>query len=433
MSATTNTNTNNKRRLKDIDTGEDVARTQDRTATQKVFKSSPITDRSSTFIAHFHPHDNDGHQSGNASKSTTQTIKTLQNDPAFASADHRMAAWRRASTQRTLLGAMSGSGSGPGPGLGFGSATVRTSGGVTYTTNSDDDGEKYAGKRLEKVLNELDVQGTVVVARWYGGVLLGPVRFAHIENVAREAIGNWRRSVGDGIGIGIGGKRVKVGGVVGLLSSSSSPAGVGVSSSPGPGSVSKEMTDAQRKVDEETRVRLAEQLVRRDESIVVLRALLAEKKEEQQQRKDEEDKRMIEAASSAIPASNPAPDSIHQNGEGDVTAPQPSSLPDTTPFSSSAPREPAPDSASKDTSTSTSASVTTTANMASSPPLQATPTATPTTPTTKPQPQPMDYAQMPLSRLRQLEKARDATIAFILKQIDKAEAEAKAKREGEGS
>ena len=34
----------------------------------------------------------------------------------------------------------------------------------------------------------------------------------------------------------------------------------------------------------------------------------------------------------------------------------------------------------------------------------------------------LDYEAMPLARLKQLDKARDATIAFILKQIDAAEA-----------
>jgi len=32
------------------------------------------------------------------------------------------------------------------------------------------------------------VDGAIVVARWYGGVMLGPARFAHIEAVARDAI-----------------------------------------------------------------------------------------------------------------------------------------------------------------------------------------------------------------------------------------------------
>ena len=38
----------------------------------------------------------------------------------------------------------------------------------------------------------MNVEGAVVVARWYGGVLLGPVRFAHMETCAKEAIGKWK-------------------------------------------------------------------------------------------------------------------------------------------------------------------------------------------------------------------------------------------------
>ena len=55
-------------------------------------------------------------------------------------------------------------------------------------TGHDDDGEKNGGKTLEKVLKDMDVEGAVVVARWYGGVMLGPVRFEHIKACAREAI-----------------------------------------------------------------------------------------------------------------------------------------------------------------------------------------------------------------------------------------------------
>ena len=40
-----------------------------------------------------------------------------------------------------------------------------------------------------------------------------------------------------------------------------------------------------------------------------------------------------------------------------------------------------------------------------------------------------DYAAMPYSRLQALETARDTTISFLLKSIDKAEAEASAREE----
>lgn len=57
-----------------------------------------------------------------------------------------------------------------------------------FETGYDDDGENYGGKTLEKVLREASVEGAVMVARWYGGVMLGPVRFEHIRNCAREAV-----------------------------------------------------------------------------------------------------------------------------------------------------------------------------------------------------------------------------------------------------
>ena len=53
----------------------------------------------------------------------------------------------------------------------------------------DDDGEDAAGGRL---LHLLQVTGAVnvvvVVSRWYGGVLLGPSRFALINNTARQLL-----------------------------------------------------------------------------------------------------------------------------------------------------------------------------------------------------------------------------------------------------
>lgn len=53
----------------------------------------------------------------------------------------------------------------------------------------DDDGEHNAGSRLLhllQILNVLDYM--VVVSRWYGGILLGPDRFKHINNCARNLL-----------------------------------------------------------------------------------------------------------------------------------------------------------------------------------------------------------------------------------------------------
>lgn len=273
--------------------------------------SAPIHDRSSTFVAHYHPHiptHGTGGLTGSKPTSLTSTIKSLQSHEAFSSADHRIVAWRRRSAQTTLS---------PHTGTGPGTSTI---GRAIYTTGSDDDGEKYAGKRLERVLSDLDVEGAVVVARWYGGVLLGPVRFTHIEHVAREAIGKWKANAKIGTSFsggrdGDGAKRQKTEAV---------PDG--------------QASGADIR-DEADRARLAKQLSDRDNSIVVLRGLLAEKTQKG-------------------PAADPSPTQSQNH-----TSSQGSSSPAKT----------------------------------------------------------LEYTEMPLARLRQLERARDATIAFILRELDKVE------------
>ncbi|KAK3064551.1 hypothetical protein LTS18_006150 [Coniosporium uncinatum] len=222
-----------------------------------ISKSGPIEDRDSVFVAHYSP---------------TLSVKALQAQPEFKTASHRIAAWRKASSQRSLVGSQR-----------------------LYTTGSDDDGEKYAGKKLEKLLEQMHIEGTVVVARWYGGILLGPVRFTHIENCAREAIRNASNQSADS------------------------------------SSAKKFKTEN----DDKERTALAKELMGRDESIQTLRALLAEKR-----------------APSEVAA-----------GEAEAEAVK------------------APIAPSKA----------------------------------------IDYGKMSHEQLKRLDKARDATVAFILKQIDEAE------------
>merc|ERR1711879_355819 len=53
----------------------------------------------------------------------------------------------------------------------------------------DDDGESGAGGRMAHLLQMMDVSNVyVMVSRWYGGVHLGPDRFKHINNAARNAL-----------------------------------------------------------------------------------------------------------------------------------------------------------------------------------------------------------------------------------------------------
>ncbi|GJQ68389.1 hypothetical protein Trydic_g16979 [Trypoxylus dichotomus] len=53
----------------------------------------------------------------------------------------------------------------------------------------DNDGENHAGGRLLHLLQTLNVTNVlVVVTRWYGGIQLGPDRFRHINNAARQVL-----------------------------------------------------------------------------------------------------------------------------------------------------------------------------------------------------------------------------------------------------
>eukprot|EP01024_Parvocaulis_polyphysoides_P013676 TRINITY_DN15373_c0_g1_i1.p1 TRINITY_DN15373_c0_g1~~TRINITY_DN15373_c0_g1_i1.p1 ORF type:complete len:313 (-),score=56.21 TRINITY_DN15373_c0_g1_i1:280-1218(-) len=58
-----------------------------------------------------------------------------------------------------------------------------------YIQDYDEDGEAAAGGRLLHMLQAAGVKDVVVVvSRWFGGVLLGPSRFAHINNTARQLL-----------------------------------------------------------------------------------------------------------------------------------------------------------------------------------------------------------------------------------------------------
>ncbi|KAI4232874.1 MAG: hypothetical protein L6R40_007278 [Gallowayella cf. fulva] len=221
-----------------------------------IYRSSQILDRSSRFIALY---------------SLSLTARELQSLPEVSNATHRIAAWRSLSSQSTL------------------NSSQRV-----YETGHDDDGEKYGGKALASVLSDLNVEGAVVVARWYGGVMLGPVRFDHIKKCAREAITEYI--------------------------SSSTP--------------EQQSKKAKRIVEDDTkRNDLIRILPERDQSISVLRGLLAEKQ-------------------ASITTSSPKTEV--QKGSSPAKVP--------------------------------------------------------------------DYTKLPLSALENLERARDATIGWILGQIEKAEA-----------
>ncbi|KAI0000912.1 hypothetical protein BJV77DRAFT_1142104 [Russula vinacea] len=51
----------------------------------------------------------------------------------------------------------------------------------------EDDGELRAGGHILRVMrSEAIMDAVVIVSRWYGGIMLGPVRFTHIQDCARN-------------------------------------------------------------------------------------------------------------------------------------------------------------------------------------------------------------------------------------------------------
>ena len=263
---------------------------------EDIFVSEAIHDRKSTFIGYFSP---------------SRLARALQALQELKSASHRVAAWRTPSNQSTLK-----------------SISTGPSQHKAWKIGHDDDGEQWAGKRLEKVLEELDVEGSIVVARWYGGVLLGPVRFKHFEDVAMDAIQKWQMRGADHGNIGTKRRRVDVK-LAGYAESSLQ------------GSIPTNPATTMRPEDvQRTRDSLIADLQERDNSITVLRELLEQKKTELPK----------DSISPKAPSKNPPP----------------------------------------------------------------------TSPDKKP-----DYSTMTLVRLQALEKARDASIAFLLREITKVEEEIK--------
>ncbi|CAO2649103.1 Nn.00g100520.m01.CDS01 [Neocucurbitaria sp. VM-36] len=120
-----------------------------------VFRSARIEEQKSVFVAAFSP---------------SSSAKALQTLPEFRTATHKIAAWRKRSRQKSLMPDSK----------------------ILYDLGHDDDGEKWAGGRLSNVLKDTQVEGVVVVARWYGGQNIGPIRFTHVENCAKEAIWKWK-------------------------------------------------------------------------------------------------------------------------------------------------------------------------------------------------------------------------------------------------
>ncbi|KAF5380550.1 hypothetical protein D9615_004701 [Tricholomella constricta] len=131
--------------------------------------SQEIRDRGSTFIANLFPATS---PSEARVRINHLTNVVHQNKPA----SHEIAAWRCMVLKhgRTGLG-------GPDD--------------FELSVGSVDDGEKWAGAKVLKVLQtHAIIDAVVIVSRWYGGTMLGPARFSHIETCAAEVCLEFKRT-----------------------------------------------------------------------------------------------------------------------------------------------------------------------------------------------------------------------------------------------
>ncbi|CAN0095457.1 unnamed protein product [Ectocarpus sp. 6 AP-2014] len=119
----------------------------------EIFHGQAFTDRKSTFQAHL--------ARVSSESQVTWVRRRLMENGKVARATHNVAAWRVWDEAR----------------------------GVQLHDNDDDGKSSAAGSRLAHMLAITGAQNVVVVvSRWYGGIHLGPDRFKHINNAARELL-----------------------------------------------------------------------------------------------------------------------------------------------------------------------------------------------------------------------------------------------------
>jgi len=138
-------------------------------APQAIAISAEIRDRGSLFVAHIF-----SATTPEQAKSQTKHVKYVLH--ANRKATHEIAAWRCMVVKPGCTGL----------------------GGLDefeLAAGSLDDGERWGGDRVLKVMQRLAViDAVVVVSRWYGGTLLGPSRFDHIETCTAEVCRAFKRS-----------------------------------------------------------------------------------------------------------------------------------------------------------------------------------------------------------------------------------------------
>ncbi|XP_042299349.1 protein IMPACT-like isoform X3 [Sceloporus undulatus] len=130
----------------------DLSERQEGEELPPIYHGNPITDRRSTFQGHLAP--------VVSPKQVKNVLAELYKNKKIANATHNIYAYRIYCEDKQ-----------------------------TFLQDCEDDGETAAGGRLLHLMQILDVHNVlVVVSRWYGGILLGPDRFKHINNCARNIL-----------------------------------------------------------------------------------------------------------------------------------------------------------------------------------------------------------------------------------------------------
>ena len=118
----------------------------------EIIHGEPFTDRKSTFQAHV------AHVKTIAQ--VKQVMEELSQNRKIGNASHNVMAYRIFCEDRK-----------------------------SFLQDCNDDGEAMAGGRLLHLLQIVQARNViVVVTRWYGGTLLGPDRFKHYNNCARDVM-----------------------------------------------------------------------------------------------------------------------------------------------------------------------------------------------------------------------------------------------------
>ncbi|THV05134.1 ribosomal protein S5 domain 2-like protein [Dendrothele bispora CBS 962.96] len=136
---------------------------------EPVSTSQEIRDRGSTFVANiFHA------TTPEAAKAKVDYLRNVTHSSKRAT--HEIAAWRC----MVLKGGRTGL-DGPDD--------------FELKNGFSDDGEQWAGSKILKTMESLAIlDAVVIVSRWYGGIMLGPVRFSHIETCASEVCRAFKKS-----------------------------------------------------------------------------------------------------------------------------------------------------------------------------------------------------------------------------------------------